>query len=63
MLYLSKEEGGQGLVHLERRKGAFRLEFFKVIAHQFYHGRRLHKCLRSNWEFKPWYFVILADLF
>jgi hypothetical protein len=31
VLYLSKEEGGQGLVHLESRKGAFRLEFFKSL--------------------------------
>ena len=31
VLYVSKEEGGQGLVHLESRKGAFRLEFFKSL--------------------------------
>ena len=45
VLYLSKEEGGQGLVHLESRKGAFRLEFLKSLLlfmdHQFYHGDQL----------------------
>lgn len=34
VLYLSLEEGGQGLIHLESRKAAFRLQFVKKLLYQ-----------------------------
>ena len=57
VLYLSKEEGGQGLVHLESRKGAFRIEFLKSLLYGPPDQTMEASCridFSSSWEFELW---------